>query len=166
MTSGRYLCDEMMGGLATLLRAAGHDTRLAAAGMPDGELLALAAREERLLLTRDRALAGRAGVRGLLLRTGRADDQAVELCRARAIDWRLAPFSRCLVDNAPLRAADAHEIAGAPAANRALPGPFRACPACARLYWPGSHVRRMAARLDRLSLRCAEGPHERDATSE
>lgn len=27
-------------------------------------------------------------------------------------------------------------------------GPVTACPDCGRIYWPGSHVRRMRARLD------------------
>jgi uncharacterized protein len=28
-------------------------------------------------------------------------------------------------------------------------GPITLCPACGRVYWPGSHVRRMRAKLDR-----------------
>jgi len=52
-----------------------------------------------------------------------------------------------VVDNAELRAATSEEIGRMPETARALPGPFRACPACGRLYWPGSHVKRMAARL-------------------
>lgn len=38
---------------------------------------------------------------------------------------------------------------GLDARARALGGPVRACPACGRLYWPGSHVRRMRAKLAR-----------------
>jgi uncharacterized protein with PIN domain len=38
-----------------------------------------------------------------------------------------------------------------PQQARALPGPFRACPECARLYWPGSHVARLSQRLDALA---------------
>ncbi|AWN42958.1 Mut7-C RNAse domain-containing protein [Methylobacterium durans] len=161
----RYLCDAMMGGLARLLRAAGHDTRLAAPGAPDADLLALAANEERLLLTRDRAFAARVGAGALLLREGRADDQAAELSRIRPVDWRSAAFSRCLVDNTPLREAGADEIARAPASSRVLPGPFRICPACARLYWPGSHVRRMRICLDRLAGLCTSAGRPENSTS-
>lgn len=35
------------------------------------------------------------------------------------------------------------------AASRTLPGPVRRCPTCARVYWPGSHARRMRAALQR-----------------
>jgi uncharacterized protein len=143
----RLLCDEMLGGLARWLRAAGHDTALAQQGMDDQALLAQARAEERLLLTRDRSLAAAPGA---MLLPGPLDMQAVALARA-GLDWRAAPFARCLVDNAPLRPMDQDERARLPGDTAALPGPFRACPACGRLYWPGSHVRRMAARLRRWS---------------
>jgi uncharacterized protein with PIN domain len=43
-----------------------------------------------------------------------------------------------------------------PASARALPGPLQACPACGRLYWPGSHVRRMQARLEAFAAQVSE----------
>jgi uncharacterized protein with PIN domain len=54
-----------------------------------------------------------------------------------------------MMDNAPLRPATAEEIAVMPETSRNRPGPFRACPRCGRLFWPGSHVRRMSERLER-----------------
>src|SRR3954469_17556351 len=56
----RFLCDEMLGRLARLLRAAGYDTYLAADGEPDAELIKLARREGRVLVTRDKRLAAAA----------------------------------------------------------------------------------------------------------
>jgi uncharacterized protein with PIN domain len=147
----RWLCDEMLGRLARLLRAAGHDTALAHAGAPDAELLAQALAEDRILLTRDRRLAEAAGGHGLLLTPDRPSDQARELAALRPVDWRLAPFTRCVMDNAPLRPATQEEFAAMPAKVRALPGPFNACPACGRLYWPGSHVKRMLEKLEGLA---------------
>ena len=146
----RWLCDEMLTRLARLLRAAGHDTALAHAGTPDSDLLAMALAEERTLLTRDRRLAEAAGERGLLLIPDEPLDQARALSGLRPINWRLAPFTRCVMDNAPLRAATDEEVAAMPEKVRALPGPFNACPACGRLFWPGSHVKRMAEKLELL----------------
>ena len=143
----RFLCDEMLARLARLLRAAGHDTALAAAGTPDQQLIDQAKAEDRLLVTRDRELASRVGVRGLLLRTERIDDEALELAGLITVDWLTAPFTRCALDNTRLQAATEEDLARIPATARALPGPFNRCPACGRLYWPGSHVKRMAARL-------------------
>ncbi|HYE42460.1 MAG TPA: DUF5615 family PIN-like protein [Caulobacteraceae bacterium] len=146
----RFLCDEMLSGLARLLRAAGHDVLLAPAQSPDSDLIRRAAEEERLLLTRDGDLAAAVGERGLRLRGDTADGQAEELSGRVAVDWLAAPFTRCLVDNTLLRPAAALEIAALPGDTAARPGPFTACPACGRVYWPGSHVRRMLEKLTAL----------------
>jgi hypothetical protein len=37
-----------------------------------------------------------------------------------------------------------------PEGVRGLPGPVRRCPQCGRLYWEGSHVRRMRTALERV----------------
>lgn len=140
----RLLCDEMLAGLARWLRAAGHDTALAEPGTPDPALVAHAHAEQRLLLTRDRRLA--AAGSGILLPEP-LEAQAAMLA-GLGIDWQLAPFTRCLVDNVPLRPATERERAKLPGDTATLPGPFRTCPACGRNYWPGSHVRRMSARLE------------------
>lgn len=147
----RWLCDEMLGGLARLLRAAGHDVLTAPRGAPDAELVAIAREQDRLLATRDGDLARQAGARGLRLRAGAALQQARELSAAVEVDWLAAPFTRCLVDNSPLRPATAGEVARMPGDTASLPGPFNACPACGRIYWPGSHVKRLRRTLTDLA---------------
>jgi uncharacterized protein with PIN domain len=147
----RFLCDEMLLRLARLLRAAGYDTYLAHDGQRDAELLAIARAENRVLVTRDKRLAAAAHPSGILVEGRGASAEAESLSAVLPIDWRLAPFSRCTVDNTPLRHADAADLARIPAEARAKPGPFRACPACGRVYWPGSHVRRLSDRLERLA---------------
>lgn len=143
----RFLCDEMLARLARLLRAAGLDTTLSVGGEPDADLLERARREGRLLVTRDRELAARAGADAVLVEGRGSAEEAWDLARAVPIDWTHAPFSRCVMDNALLRPATPEEVARMPRTARERPGPFRACPACGRLYWPGSHTRRMAERL-------------------
>jgi len=147
----RFLCDEMLASLARLLRAAGYDADLAMGGRRDEAILARAKAEARVLLTRDRRLASAGGPGAVLLAEATAEAQARALSRALPIDWTLAPFTRCVVDNAPLRSATPEEVARMPQESRSRGGPFRACPVCGRLYWPGSHVKRMAARLQALS---------------
>jgi uncharacterized protein with PIN domain len=63
------------------------------------------------------------------------------------VDWRHAPFTRCLVDNRVLKAAPPELAIRVPARSRAAGGPLLVCPDCGRLYWPGGHVRRMQQRL-------------------
>lgn len=146
----RFLCDEMLARLARLLRAAGYDTYLASGGEPDRALLHIAVEEGRILLTRDKQLA-EAAPESVLIEGRGVEEEARSLTRGVCLDWDFAPFTRCVMDNARLREATVDEVARMPQAAQDKPGPFRACPACGRLYWPGSHVQRMGARLSDLA---------------
>jgi uncharacterized protein with PIN domain len=145
----RFLCDEMLRGLGRWLRAAGYDTVIATGGLPDRALARLCAGEHRVLLTKDRRLAATVeGTAPVVLVPGDGVDEAARgLSFALGIDWLRAPFSRCIVDNRPLTAAPQSAATRVPEKSRAAGGPLRVCPACGRLYWPGSHVRRMQRRL-------------------
>lgn len=147
----QLLCDEMLANLARWLRAAGHDTTLAEPGTPDATLIDLCRAERRVLITRDRQLVREAGdgIDSVLLTGENPDAHAALLADRLGLDWTKAPFTRCMLDNTPLRPAYEDEIAGIPPQSRALPGPFRTCPCCGRVFWPGSHVRRMIAQLER-----------------
>lgn len=147
----RLLCDENVKGLGRWLRAAGYDTVIAEDGTPDDALVRRALDEDRLLLTCDRRLAAASELAGraVLVTADGLDAAAAEIGSRIRVDWLRAPFSRCLIDNAVLRAAHPDEIARLPAPAREGAGPFMTCPACARVFWPGSHVRRMRARLER-----------------
>ena len=136
----------MLAGLARWLRAAGYDVALAPPGMADIDLQAQAHREGRMLVTRDRRLGAAPGA--VTLAADKLEAQARELGEAAGVDWLRAPFSRCVMDNTPLAEAGPADVQRMPAETRALPGPFRVCPTCGRVYWPGSHVRRMRERLE------------------
>jgi hypothetical protein len=142
----RFLCDQMLVRLGRWLRAAGYDTLIASPGELDAHLIVRAEEEERVLLTRDRALLHLAQSRAfVLILPDKISDQASMLRQTLGLDWLAAPFTRCLIDNCPLE--ETRPGADIPKTARSLPGPFRHCPCCERDYWPGSHVRRMTARL-------------------
>ena len=143
----KLLCDEMLAGLARWLRAAGHDAVMGPAGARDRDLLAQAEAEGRTFLTGDRSVTQiKTAAPVWILPAAGLDAQAAAL-RARGLDWRFAPFTRCVMDNTPLEPAAPADLHRMPEQSRTLPGPRRACPACRRVYWPGGHVRRMEARL-------------------
>ena len=139
----------MLRGLGRWLRAAGYDTLVAEGGVPDRTLVRCCAGEDRILLTKDRHLAARAtGAAPVVLLPGDGIDEAARALRTILdIDWQYAPFTRCIVDNRPLEVAPPHLAARVPERSRAAGGPLRVCPECRRVYWPGSHVRRMQQRL-------------------
>jgi uncharacterized protein len=152
----RLLCDEMLKGVGRWLRAAGYDVAIVDDGAHDEHLLARAAVENRLLVTCNRRLAERARPDApvAVLGTENFEGAAWELRERLGIDWLHAPFTRCLLDNAPLIPATQEDIAKVPAPARDGDGPVMRCPECNRVYWPGSHVRRMLAKLTRAQ---AEG---------
>jgi uncharacterized protein with PIN domain len=146
----RFLADAMLGRLARWLRTLGFDT-LYNPAPDDRELVAIAAAEERVLLTRDRHLVAHLRPQRALLIT---DDAPLDQLRQVVAECGLAPpaalFSHCAVCNGVLRPATPDEAAaGVPAASRGLPGPVRRCPDCGRVYWEGSHTRRMREALGR-----------------
>lgn len=150
MAEPTFLCDQMLTRVGKWLRAAGYDTAIAGRNDHDGDILARARAEGRVLLTCDRRLKherapGDDGV--VVLASSQPATAAPELAVRLGIDWQHAPFTRCLEDNAPVRPATASERAGVPETAANGPGPVMICPHCGRLYWPGSHVRRMRAKL-------------------
>mgnify|MGYP002713022024 CR=1 FL=1 len=151
----RLLCDEMLARLARWLRAAGHDTLLEEDGHSDHHLVEQAVREGRVIITRDREMTQRRAIQGrvVLLDSDRLEDQVKTLTDQLGLDWCLAPFSRCMVDNTPVRPATPSEIARLPWQKPGVHAPFTVCPTCGRLFWKGGHTRRMLSKLQEWASR-------------
>ncbi len=140
----------MLGRLARWLRVLGYDT-LYDLTAPDPELVARADAEDRLLLTRDRRLLRELRPRRSLEVKGDAPlEQLRQVVEALALVPPSELFTRCLVCNELLTAvtpAEAQRLV--PPQSKAAPGPVRRCAGCGRVYWQGSHVRRMRLALER-----------------
>jgi len=136
----RFLCDVMLGRLARWLRTLGHNAAYDHAA-DDPELLRRAARERRILVTRDtRLAAGRSGPRTVLLHANDTPAQLRELVDALGIARHPGLLTRCIVCNTRLRAATADQVEErVPAYVRSTQRQYRACPGCSRVYWPGTH---------------------------
>jgi uncharacterized protein with PIN domain len=147
----RLLADRMLLGLARYLRAAGYDTGEARDGDHDRDLIARARAEQRRILSRDRRLLEfRDGPRlALILESDGLLATAREVTQRLTIDWLRAPFTRCLLCNVPVEAADP-DTSWPPRIERSERlMPLTRCPDCGRLYWQGGHTARMRARLAR-----------------
>jgi uncharacterized protein with PIN domain len=165
-TSGtRFLVDRMLGTLTRYLRFMGYDT-LSACDIGSGDsredtqLLALAEAEDRILLTHDAELARRGGRRAVYVREKDVDAQLAHLIREGFIARQL-PMSRCSLCNTPLREATPDEVADAAYTPVQKEGfVFFWCQHCRRLYWNGSHQKRLEQRI--LGNSGAVGDDRRD----
>ena len=146
----KLLCDQMLGSLARWLRFIGYDTAYPKPG-PDRALIERVRLEDRILLTRDKELAGR--VSGAVqIRSDDLEEQIREV--AQVLPLRLIdPLSRCSLCNellVPASPAEVKEVV--PEGVRSRHHAFWRCPSCRRVYWQGSHWNKMTERLNDLRL--------------
>lgn len=141
----KFLCDHMLGTLAKWLRFLGNDVAYPDS-LDDTELIALAGREDRTLLTRDRELSGRmAG--SLFVASDDLDAQLLQVLLHFNLQADLS-MSRCSVCNGPLRGIEKAEVRGkVPDGVVDRQQEFWRCDACGHLYWQGSHWESMNARM-------------------
>lgn len=144
----RFVADAHLGGLARLLRMAGFDT-IYANTIHDDEIEARAVEEGRIVLTRDRELLKRRGVEfGCYVRALHAQEQLQDVFARYGLAERARPFTVCLHCNAPLRSVPkAAVLERLPPAVRETQEAFSTCDCCGRVFWKGSHWKRMAAML-------------------
>lgn len=145
----RFLCDVMLARLARYLRAAGLDTTLADSSATDAQILREAIGEVRWLLTADRGIMEHKTANGHVIQLpfGSLDAQAAALNSIFEIDWLGNAFTRCLLDNTPLVPATPEHSLQVPVDIRQAEEKLSTCPACGRVYWRGSHYKRMWRKL-------------------
>lgn len=146
----RLVAEPTLGRLVTWLRLLGLDTGLVPRLPP-------AAPDQTVLLTRRRALAGRAEV--LFIRS----DHWPEQLRQVLTELGLRPdpaarFSRCLACNQPVSPLAREQTVGlVPDFIRETAEGFTRCPACAKIFWPGSHGQRAEALLASILEKTSPG---------
>jgi uncharacterized protein with PIN domain/sulfur carrier protein ThiS len=148
---GGFVADAHLGGLARFLRMLGFDT-VHHNGITDVEIRKLAHEDGRLALSRDRELLKcRDVVSGCYVHAKKPEAQLREVADRFALAAHARPFTLCLACNLSLQPVDKPLIASRlPERVAATQDRFMRCPGCDRVYWPGSHYRRMQAVLGRL----------------
>jgi uncharacterized protein len=147
----RFVADGHLGRLAAYLRMAGLDT-VYGNEYGDAEVARISANEGRVLLTRDRGLLKRNVVtRGYWVRATNPREQLAEVIGRFDLWKSLAPFQRCVHCNTLLQPVQKEVVS-----HRLLPetlryfDEFSTCPACDRIYWKGSHYRRMQSLFESI----------------
>ena len=147
----KFVVDCMLGKLAKWLKILGFDT-VYLNKVEDSDLLLLARREKRVLLTKDQELLlAASGHPCLFIESDIWQEQVAQVLDAFRLRDRARPHSRCLACNIKLK-----RIPKRLARNLVTPfvferaPSFAICPSCGRVFWPGTHFQDMDRKVDRI----------------
>jgi uncharacterized protein with PIN domain len=144
----RFAADRMLSRLARWLRLMGADV-ICDPALSGAELLRIARKEGRPLLTRDKRLRTAPDVvyiEGHLFR-----DQIREVFQRHPFDPRRFAFTRCSYCNHLLRQVPREAVArSVPPFVYAAHEKFALCDQCNRVHWDASHVERAMREIDAL----------------
>lgn len=150
----QFVADGHLGKLVRDLRLLGIDVAYDPAA-EDRQLVELASRDNRALLTRDRRLLMHAAVQhGYYLRSQNPFQQTVEVLRRFNLGSLLSPFTRCLRCNALLEVAKKeHVLSELEPLTKMYYQEFRRCAGCGQIYWSGSHFEKLQKRIEAIQAR-------------
>jgi len=139
----KFLVDSMLGKLARWLRMLGHDVTYNVQ-LCDNELLEIARKENRVLLTKDLELYKRGASRGIdsLYVEGKTESQRLaKIAKRYGITLAInMDISHCPVCNTLLESASKDQLSGELEKNTyTYYDKFWKCPNCGQVYWQGAH---------------------------
>jgi uncharacterized protein with PIN domain len=151
ITNIRFVLDVHLGRLAGYLRMLGFDT-LYRNDYDDTTLAHISDNEQRILLTRDRALLMRKQVsRGYYMRSQKPRHQVTELLNRYQLSAYRSPSARCMNCNGII-----HDVQKQDIESQLLPltrqhyDHFYQCEHCKKIYWEGSHYDRMQGLINQF----------------
>ena len=152
-TIPRFACDAMLGKLARWLRAAGYEA-FWQEGIDDWDLIRLAQREQRLLLSSDTGIFrigivrdGEVAALFVPHGLGKREQLAFVLNRL-GLDYRPP---RCMACGGRLQEKPLAEVQGrVPQRTCAWVSQFFECTCCGRLFWPGTHWQKIVNVLQQI----------------
>lgn len=140
----RFVADVHLGSLARNLRLLGFDTAWER-DIDDEKIVELAREEKRIILTRDKGILKNSRVtHGYWLRNTDSLRQLEEVIRAIDLAGDIEPYTRCMECNGNLQPVKRSEVARAvPLQVYLVYRDFKQCTSCKRIYWKGSHLKRL-----------------------
>ncbi|HSA95130.1 MAG TPA: Mut7-C RNAse domain-containing protein [Acidobacteriota bacterium] len=147
-----FVADCMLGRLAKWLRILGFDV-VYFSKAEDRELVAIARREGRILLTRDTGLIEKTAKRPnrLFIRSDDWEAQIAQVLDELELWDEVRANTRCIACNLPLK-----PLSRERARNLVTPyvgesaTAFAVCPGCERVFWQGTHYGDMEKKIERL----------------
>lgn len=151
----KFIVDLNVGKLAKRLRLLGYDA-LFINGLDDNELVRIALKEGRVLLTKDtgilrRGVAFTAKIKVVLVESENVREQLRQMVKTLHLEPDFDPFSLCLECNVPLIPREREEVRDlVPPYVFQTQQQYMQCPGCNRIYWRGTHWQRMNEELEEL----------------
>lgn len=149
----KILCDQMLGTLAKWLRLFGFDVFYANDKLSDDELLQIALKEKRVIISRDKELIIRGKKKNLitiLIKTTDIDEQLCQILKISPIDENTV-LSRCNLCNTVLEQIDKSSVEEfVPKKIFENNKDFWYCNKCKKYYWKGSHYNKIIEKIDEI----------------
>ena len=147
----RFFADVNVARLTRWLRALSIDTVWEDA-IADGDLVRRSLQENRHILTLDKRLPAEWHISNVLVFENEEPlVQLREVIRHFQLSKPEKLFQRCLICNAEMRLARHEEVlAQVPPEVRETAQEFSACPSCRKVYWEGSHTKRMRQTIENI----------------
>lgn len=147
----KFIVDCMLGKLAKWLKILGFDA-VFFSKIEDSELLILAQKEGRILLTRDNGLIEKSSnIQTLFIESENWNAQVEQVLDEYELWQYIQPYSRCIECNVRLKS-----LPKSRARNLVTPfvfaqaNAFAICPTCGRIFWKGTHHEDMEGKIDEI----------------
>ena len=153
-----FAVDAMLGNLAKKLRILGYNAKYSSS-IEDDELIELARKENRIILTKDELLtknAEKSGIMSVLIRGNDEIEQIIQIRTAIGLSNFVMDtnFSRCVSCNGKLQLIDKSSIASkVPKGVFEKQNQFWICDTCKKIYWEGTHFEKLQEFVTKLNER-------------
>jgi hypothetical protein len=154
----RFILDVHLGKLARKLRMIGFDA-IYRNDLNDPEIISIASAEKRIILTRDIGILKHGAVaHGYFIRSQNIDKQIREVIHRFDLAGSMKPWTRCIVCNGSIEPANKQKIEHLlKPKTRKFFNVFYKCSGCSKIYWEGSHFKRIKDQIARIAEESAHG---------
>lgn len=148
----KFLVDQMLGTLAKWLRLAGIDTYYATQEISDDDLLEIAKKQKRIIITRDKELHMRAkkkDISTLFTKSISLSEQLHLVFQSfPTITNHTNPLTRCSLCNIIIQPIEKEKIKDqVPKRVYEQNTKFWYCPTCKHIYWRGTHYQKILEKI-------------------
>lgn len=147
----KFILDVHLGKLVKYLRMAGFDC-LYDVSLVDKQIIDISILHQRIILTRDKGILKNGRVtHGMFVRATTPTQQFREVISRLQLERFVKPFTRCTACNEPISQVEKKEISDQllPLTRKHYTEFFR-CTGCNKIYWEGSHYKRMKQLMDSI----------------